>query len=516
MPKIEFPSHAIRMSTKIKLTLHLPLAILVMVLVGFAAIGQPANQSAFKLEPMDGLVSREGDLRAGLLYDINKNTIVWEKRMDEAFPIASLTKMMVALLAVEDITAQKRDWSDEITVSRSYKKSPRSRKVIHTTETYTLESLVQLAMIPSNNQACSDIGKHLNGSIDEFLLRMNARAAELGMTSTFFSTPSGLPAAMREFDNKSSPNDLLKLCLELLKYDDILRITSIGYAEISNNKSKAIHRNHNRLVIDYDEHVDGLKTGYTRRAGFCLAATSKQDDVRLISIVLGVGSSYVRNEIVAGMMNTYYSTIGCGPMKPSFKVPVPVSAPAIAQADSGVVYKTVWTKQWKTYRVRSGETLSSIAQKHQSTYTQLKKWNSLKSDRIHPGQQLRVFVNVKKTVAIKVNPKQDEEDYDENTPEDVKKEVVAGLDSVAKAKEPVEVAVNSPATEKPVVAKAKAAPAKKTPAVKYVVHTVQPGDTLWSIARKYRGVSADDIKKTNKLPNADVIKPGTKLKIKLG
>jgi len=308
----------------------------------------------------------------------------------------------------------------------------------------------------------------------------------------------------------------LKLCLELLKYDDILRITSIGYAEISNNKSKAIHRNHNRLVIDYDDHVDGLKTGYTRRAGFCLAATSKQDDVRLISIVLGVGSSYVRNEIVAGMMNTYYSTIGCGSMKPSFKAPKPVSSPAVAQADTGVVYKTVWTKQWKTYRVRSGETLSSIAQKNQSTYTQIKKWNNLKSDRIHPGQQLRVFVNVKKTVAIKVNPKQEAEDDEDNTPEEVKKEVVAGLDSIAKPKEPVETAVNSAATEKPVVAKAKAAPAKKTPAVKYVVHTVQPGDTLWSIARKYRGVSADDIKKANKLPNADVIKPGTKLKIKLG
>jgi LysM repeat protein len=193
-----------------------------------------------------------------------------------------------------------------------------------------------------------------------------------------------------------------------------------------------------------------------------------------------------------------------------------VSTPAVAQADSGVVYKTVWTKQWKTYRVRSGETLSSIAKKNQSTYTQLKKWNNLRSDRIHPGQQLRVFVNVKKTVAIRVNPKQEEEDDDDNATEDVKKEVVAGLDSVAKPKEPVEVAVTPTANEKPLAAKAKAVPAKKAPTVKYVYHTVQPGDTLWSIARKYRGVSADDIKKTNRLPNADVIKPGTKLKIKLG
>jgi len=475
-----------------------------------------AQVSTARLEPSHGLIVQEDQLRAGLLYDIDKNTIVWEKGMDIAYPIASLTKMMVALLAVEDIQAEKRDWSDEITVTRSYKKSPRSRKVITTQETYTLESLVQLAMIPSNNDACADIGRHLNGTVESFVVRMNARAAELGMTSTFFSNPSGLPGVVSELDNRASPRDLLTLCLELLKHEDVLRITSIGYAEITNDKRKAIHRNHNRLVIDYDEYVDGLKTGYTRRAGFCLAATAKHDDVRLVSIVLGVGSSAVRNDIVASMMNQYYAMIGCGAMKPSFKTPTPTPANAVmAQADSNVVYKTVWTKQWKSHRVRSGESLTTIAKKYKSTYTQLKKWNKLKSDRIHPGQQLNVFVNVKKTVAIKVNPDPVE---DEDVPEVPKNETLAKADSIAKPTTTMTIAnanTTKSVTEKPVSSTQKPV-VKKTPSVRYVYHTVQSGDTLWSIARKYKGVSADDIKKANKLTNANVIKPGTKLKIKVG
>lgn len=497
----------------------MPLKHVILILfVWLAGMLQPAKAQVAKAayEPAAGLSVPEDQLRAGLLYDINKNTIVWEKEMDVSYPIASLTKMMVALLAIEDIESEKRDWSDEITVTRSYKKSPRSRKVITTTETYTLESLVQLAMIPSNNDACADIGRHLNGSVENFVVRMNARAMELGMPQTFFSNPSGLPGLVSELDNRSTPRDLLKLCLELLKHEDVLRITSIGYAEISNNKTKGIHRNHNRLVIDYDEHVDGLKTGYTRRAGFCLAATAKHDDVRLISIVLGVGSSAVRNDIVASMLNNYYAMIGCGTMKPSFKTPTPKPATAaIAQSDAGVVYKTVWTKQWKSHRVRNGESLALIAKKYNSTYTQIKKWNKLKSDRIHPGQQLHVFVNVKKTVAIKMNPNTTE-DEDATETDKPKSAVVAQADSSQQAPATVSNTGSKNQPEKSTTAAVQKPVVKKTPAVKYVYHTVQSGDTLWSIARKYKGVSPEDIKKTNKLSNANVIQPGTKLKIKVG
>jgi D-alanyl-D-alanine carboxypeptidase (penicillin-binding protein 5/6) len=479
-------------------------------------LGQTKAEKQPVLDPIPGLVSREHEIRAGLLYDVSKNTIVWEKDMHYAYPIASLTKMMVALLAMEDILAEKRDWSDEITVTRSYKKSPRSRKVITTQETYTLEGLVQLAMIPSNNLACADIAKHLNGSIENFVLRMNQRAISLGMNSTFYSNPSGLPGLVKEIDNSASPRDLLKLALELLKHEDLIRITSIGYAEISNGKGKGVHRNHNRLVIDYDEHVDGLKTGYTKRAGFCLAATSNKDDVRLISIVLGAPSSAVRNEIVGSMLNNYYSYMGCGPMKPSNPVWVPPSNPVVAAKDSGVVYKTVWAKQKKTHRVKSGESLSIIAQKYNCTYTQLKRWNGLKSDRIQPGQQLSVQVNVKKTIAIKPEPKSDDEDAsDSTTPSDPDNKVIAADSSRTNTTEAqaVSTAKKQVSDIKP---SAKKQPAKITSKVKYVYHTVQPGDTLWDIARKYKGISPEDIRKTNNLGNANSIKPGTRLKIKIG
>ncbi|MFM7080094.1 MAG: LysM peptidoglycan-binding domain-containing protein [Bacteroidota bacterium] len=467
------------------------------------------NSPSFREHIIPGLAHRESELRAGLLYDVSNHTIVWQKDMNYAYPIASLTKMMVALLAVEDIKAEKRDWSDEIVVTRSYRKSPRSRKVIVTKQTYTLESLVQSAMIPSNNDACSDIGRHLNGSVEAFVLRMNQRAAELGMTQTFFSNPSGLPGLVSEIDNSSSPKDLLKLCLELLKHDEMLRITSIGYAEISNGKTKGVHRNHNRLVIDYDDHVDGLKTGYTRRAGFCLAATAKIEDSRLVCIVLGVATSTVRNEIVATMLNNYYATMGCGRMKPSFKEPERV----VAQNDSGVVYKTVWTKQRQTHKVKSGESLTVIARKYKVTFQQLKKWNHLKNDRIHPGQQIAVYVNVKKKIAIKPEPKNEEEKEDDHDERDIQIQAGTTTDST-KAAALKEVAQNPAPTKK--VEPASTPQKKVEPKVKYVYHTVQPGDTLWSIARKYRGVSAEDIKKTNKLPNPNVIQPGTKLKIKLG
>ena len=147
-------------------------------------------------------------------------------------------------------------------------------------------------------------------------------------------------------------SDLLILSLEMLKYEEILRITSIDYAEITNDQHRAVYRNHNSLVIDYDNIVDGLKTGYTKRAGFCLAATSNKENYRLISIVLGVQSRIARNEIVAGMLNNYYLTLGCGPMSPKFSQPdanpqVTTEGGLAQTLPSDVISKTVWAKQRK-------------------------------------------------------------------------------------------------------------------------------------------------------------------------
>lgn len=488
---------------------------------GDALVGENAvitSPGRFVIEKTEGIAEREDEVRAGLLFDAEKSMVVWEKDMYYAYPIASLTKMMVALLATEDVRNGLADWSDEVTVERVYKRSPRSRRVYHTTETYSLESLVQLAMIPSNNQACADIAIHLDSSVSNFVARMNQRAGELGMNNTFFSNPSGLPGVLKEIDNSASPHDLLILALEMVKYEELLRITSIGYAEVSNDKRTGIYRNHNHLVINYENEVDGLKTGFTKRAKFCLAASAKKEDYRLIAIVLGVDGPYLRNEIVTRMINNYYETIGCGPMTPTSGGPVAKKAltaeagtdELTASALGNVTYKTVWTKERRLHRVRSGETLSEIAQRYRSTYTQVKKWNRLSSDRIYAGQKLYVYVKVAKKVAVPEKPDNEDETLpDEN---DGALQLTENPEvRLSVSDNPAEL-VAADLEEEP---REKMVQVKAQPVVRKIYHTVQPGDTLWSIAQKYEGVSAEDIRKTNNIRNIKSLRPGMKLRIEM-
>src|SRR5207245_596361 len=127
------------------------------------------------------------------------------------------------------------------------------------------------------------------------------RARELGMNGTYYGNPTGLPARARIYDNSSSPADLLLLTIEMLKHPEITQVTGMDYAAINNGKNVSLISNHNHLAIDFKGEVDGMKTGYTRRAGFCLVATSNKCDHRLVSIVLGARAPILRNDIVKNM-----------------------------------------------------------------------------------------------------------------------------------------------------------------------------------------------------------------------
>lgn len=464
-----------------------------------------------------GIVSdvNYNDLRAGLIYDATQNSVVWEKDMNYAYPIASLTKMMVALIAVEDIRAGKADWQDNISVTHRYKKSRRSRRVYTVNCTYTLEGLLKLAMIPSNNEACMEIAKHLSGTVEAFVQRMNERAAALGMHQTFYSNPSGLPAGSGAMDNSSSPADLLILAREMIKFEEILSITDIGYADVSNGHGSSVYRNHNHLVIDYPDEVDGLKTGYTKNAKFCLVASAQKNNHRLIAIALGCRNPYTRNALVAEMLNNYFQYIGMGrmnnqPDKPLFASADNARIDSSATADashasisgSATVYKTITSVIRKRHNVRSGETLSEIAARYHCSVNEIKKWNHLRSTKLLKGQKLYVNIRVKKQVPVQIAEIENYDACEDDAPE-------CGPDSTTLSK--MENAKPKEIKKSPVV---KPAPAvKKGAAQKFIYHQVLPGDTLWSISQRYKGVTVSDIKRWNKIVNSKNLKAGSKIKI---
>ena len=155
------------------------------IVMGFLEVSSSQDLSAtinssefrpFKMNLVGNLVPDEDELRAGLLYDVKRRTIVWEKDMDYSWPIASLTKMMVGLLAIQDVEAGKVCMDDIITVQSIYRKKIRRRKykTYTTIERYLFSDLLKMAMIRSHNESTVWIAKHCSGSVEVFVDRMNS------------------------------------------------------------------------------------------------------------------------------------------------------------------------------------------------------------------------------------------------------------------------------------------------------------------------------------------------------
>lgn len=263
------------------------------------------------VDKVNDLVSNDYLAKAGLLCDLKEKKIVWEKQMFESMPIASVTKMMVALLVLEDVKAGKLTWDTKVNVSLKASRVAPSKVYLRVGESFTIRDLMKAAMIASGNDACFLLAESNGGTEYKFVQRMNKRALELGMKSTKFSNSTGLPDPAGK-DNYSSPVDLLLLAKELVRSPELINITSLQQESILHGRRRFIYNNHNKLVIEYNEEVDGLKTGYTRKAGYCIVATSNKKDHRLISIVLGAERSASRNFLVAEMMSNYYISLGLG------------------------------------------------------------------------------------------------------------------------------------------------------------------------------------------------------------
>ncbi len=250
---------------------------------------------------------RTDDLRSGLLYDFTNDRLLWERNSDEPVRIASMTKMMTALLAFEDEESLNDLSMDTvIQVTNAAFKIGGSQVWLDPRESFTLEELLISIMVKSANDSSYLVGEYIaDGSMDLFVDRMNLRAVELNMNSTHFFNAHGLPEG--DTGNTASCQDLARLAIALMRFDKALEWASIPTYDFRADSGKpTVLANHNRLILT-TKGVDGLKTGYTKGAGYCVTATCLREGRRLIAVTTGFKSSKRRDTFTKELINWGYS-----------------------------------------------------------------------------------------------------------------------------------------------------------------------------------------------------------------
>lgn len=237
--------------------------------------------------------------KSAILIEASTGKVLFEKNADEKLVPASMTKMMSMLLIMENIEAGVLKWDQMITVSEHASSMGGSQILLETGEKMSVKDLFKGVAIASGNDAVVALGEAIAGSEAGFVDMMNKKAKELNLKNTNFKTPHGLDAA----NHYSSARDMSIIARELVKHEKVLEFTSVYEDYLRENTDKKIWLvNTNKLVRFYDG-VDGLKTGYTKDAGYCLTGTAKKDGMRIIAVVMGEPDSKTRNKEVSEMLD---------------------------------------------------------------------------------------------------------------------------------------------------------------------------------------------------------------------
>ncbi len=238
------------------------------------------------------------DSESAILIDEVSGKVLYEKNPDAKLPMASMTKIMSMLLIMEKIESGALKYDDKVIISKNASGMGGSQVFLQEGEEYKVEALLKCISVSSANDAVVAMAEKISGSVESFVNLMNEKAKELGLANTKFANPHGLDAE----NHYSSARDMSKLARELLKHKDILKFTSIYEDYLTKPDGSQVWLvNTNRLVRFYDG-VDGLKTGYTTEAGYCLTATAKKNDLRLISVVMKSSSGDARSKDTATLL----------------------------------------------------------------------------------------------------------------------------------------------------------------------------------------------------------------------
>lgn len=221
-----------------------------------------------------------------LVMDYDSDELLVNENVNERVEPASLTKIMTVYVAAHELASGNISMDDEVTVSEKAWRMEGSRMFIEVNKQVTVEELLKGIIIQSGNDASVALAEYIAGSEDVFAQVMNQYAKNLGMTNTHFVNSTGLPHE----NHYTTAMDMARLSKAIIsEFPDIYALHSIR--EFTYNGIKQHNRNN---LLWREDGVDGIKTGHTESAGYCLVASAKRDDMRLISVVMGTDSESAR------------------------------------------------------------------------------------------------------------------------------------------------------------------------------------------------------------------------------
>ena len=233
------------------------------------------------------------------MIEASTGEIIHENNSNEKLAPASMTKIMSLIIIMEEIEKGALDLDEEITVSETAASMGGSQIYLEVGEKMTVNDLLKAICVGSANDAVVALAERISGSEQAFVFKMNQKAKSMGLKNTNFKNATGLDTA----NHYSSAYDMAQMARELVRHNKILEYSGIYETYLrQNTNNKFWLVNTNKLIKTYDG-MDGLKTGYTNEAGYCLTATAKRNNMRLIAVAMGEETSKKRNEEIAKMLD---------------------------------------------------------------------------------------------------------------------------------------------------------------------------------------------------------------------
>lgn len=237
--------------------------------------------------------------KSAIMIEATTGEILYQKNANERLAPASMTKIMSLILIMENIEKGNLKWNDIVVVSKNAASMGGSQIFLEANEMMTVEDLVKGICIASGNDATVALAEKIAGTETAFVKLMNEKTKSLGLKNTNFVNATGLDAE----GHYSTANDMAVMARELVKHEKILEFSSIYEDYLRKNTSKSFWLVNTNKLVKFYSYIDGLKTGFTNNAGYCLTATGKKKDMRLISVVMGEASTDKRSTDTLAMLD---------------------------------------------------------------------------------------------------------------------------------------------------------------------------------------------------------------------